>query len=161
MATVYYRGGEKKENVPPKVGDRFWWYKSDRVLLVLTVLKTTYEEGSLAWGVHLRWDHYMGLVTIAAPEYNGEVTWDNHEWKAAHLKEFVEPVKAEDLGPDEELCHACRGMYFETERDLEILGCIWCDKDKPGTRKKSPPPPPPPPPPTQRSPLHPAVPAER
>lgn len=150
MATVHSFDKITKENVPPVVGAQYWWYKRDKVLLVLTVLDVTSNS------IRLRWDHYMGLVTIANPEYTGEVVWDDHDWNAADLKEYIAPVKETDLAPDEELCGRCRGMYFECERDLEILGCLWCG-EKPGRKKKSPLPLPGP---TRKSPLHPLVPAK-
>lgn len=158
MATVYAFEKLTRENVPPVVGAKYWWYKTDRVLLVLTILETTYDPKAVTWGVKLRWDHYMGLVVMVNPEYTGEVVWDNHDWNAAHLKEYVPPVQEKDLAPDEELCNGCRGMYYETERDLEILGCWWCGSNMPGRKKKSLPSPPGP---SRKSPLHPLVPHQK
>lgn len=157
MATVYCQGTGEQENVAPTTGAKYWWYKSDRVLLVLTILETSYDPNAHGaaedYEVKLRWDHYMGLVNTDKPVYSGETTWNRKEWEAANFQQYVKPLDREDLAPDEELCKSCCGCYFEVGRDLEIMGCIWCDKNKPGTRKKSPPAPQP----SQRSPFHPAV----
>ncbi len=156
MATVYYRENGKKENITPKEGDRYWWFKSDRVLLILTIIETTYEKEAAKWDIKLRWDHYMGLVNTTNQERSGEIVWNNDEWNAVSLIEFIQPIQEIDLAADEELCRSCRGMYFEVERDFEICGCIWCDKNKPGTTKRSESIPKS----SQRSPLHPVVPVK-
>ncbi len=130
----------------PDVGEMFWWYSHDRLLLVLTVLEETKPDT-----MRLKWEIYKGLVSPDEPR-TGEIEWTMEEWNVAHLKQFVPPLTAANLGPDEELCRTCDGMYFETERDFEILGCIWCSGT--GKRKKRPEEPKP----TQRSPLHPEIP---
>ena len=128
MATVHYLRESKKENVCPAKGDRFWWFKSDRVLMALTVLETT------GGGIKLRWDHYCGLVDTIDPVITGEMIWDQREWDAATLVSYVEPVKTDDLDSGEKLCTICNGTYFETERDLGITLCWWCSRNKPGIK---------------------------
>lgn len=139
MATVYARGKEVEHNVPPKVGDRYLWFKTDRALIDLTIIKTTYDDKALEYGVQFSWKCYLGPVGSYNPAYEGEVVWNKAEWDVATLKVYIPPVKEEDLAPDEELCRSCRGAYFEMGKDLELMACIWCDRDKPGTSKKGPP----------------------
>lgn len=154
MAIVYYVDGSEEKKITPVEGSMFWWYKNARVVLKLTVLKTGYTKEASTWSVTLKWDHYCGLVNTRDPEYTGDVTWNDREWDAANLMAYVEPMKEENLGPDEELCRSCNGTYFEMERDLDILRCIWCDKSRPGTNKKQPEATQP----NKRSPFHPTVP---
>lgn len=148
MATVYGRNGEKKERVRPKKGASYFWFAGDKLLLVVTVLGR-----KLYGGVKIGYRHYLGQISRNFK--SGIVIWDRLEWQHAQLKKYRAPVKEKDLKEDEELCPMCNGMYFEIERDLEILACVWCGGD--GKRKKRPPTPMP----TCRSPLHPQVPPQK
>jgi hypothetical protein len=144
MAIVY--DDEGKVATAPTVGDEFWWFMTPRRLLKLRVVGTKPDE------IKLYWWHYLGLYPSDSP-MEGEISWTAQEWESAHLRRFKQPLAGSDLSSDEELCRSCHGSYFETERDLEIMGCIWCG----GAGKTTKAPPAPPPPTTRRSPFHPAV----
>ena len=134
---------DKAKATDPHPGDRYFWFANSRRLLVVEVV-------AVAAAVTLRWWHYRGLACHGDP-LQGEVVWTSAEWRAAHLMEFKAPIPETDVCPEEELCRTCGGTYFEVERDLEIMPCVWCDGTGKQARRELPKAP------TRRSQLHPEV----